>query len=384
MNYTVASVFHFVMCATCRLIINMVDTIGAAAAWVAPVIAGIVGIKSTPDVKFIRCHVRANLSSAAPPCDGNWQRKLGVEDQLTHSPTGRLDTVHKVPVSGQLSATVAERTRSQLGTFSPSETKVARALLAAYPAAGLETVAELALRARVSAPTVLRFASALGFEGYAAFQKALIREVHEEMGSPLQRLDDHDSRVDGGRTRSESASVFLDGLASTFDALPEAELGRAVNLLGDKRLRVHLLGGRFSRVLASYLNTHLVLMRPDVQLVPQGGHERMSALLDLGRRDVLVVFDFRRYDRSVIEFANRANAKGSHVVLFTDPWMSPAADVAEVVIPARVEAPSPFDSFVSAMAVVEMLIAAVAAHMGSSARSRLIEIEAMQSGDNAE
>ncbi|MHA7270378.1 MurR/RpiR family transcriptional regulator [Arthrobacter sp. HLT1-20] len=279
---------------------------------------------------------------------------------------------------------MAERTRSQLGKFSPSETKVARALLAAYPAAGLETVAELALRAGVSAPTVLRFASALGFAGYAAFQKALIREVHEEMGSPLRRLSDNDSTADGGRTRSESASVFLDGLANTFDALPEAELERAVGLLADKRLRVHLMGGRFSRVLASYLGTHLVLMRPDVQLVPHGGHERMSALLDLGRRDVLVIFDFRRYDRSVIEFANRANAKGSHVVLVTDPWMSPAADVAEVVIPARVEAPSPFDSFVPAMAVVEMLIAAVADQIGSSARSRLIEIEALQSGDNAE
>lgn len=276
-----------------------------------------------------------------------------------------------------LGATVAELTRSEMGSFSPSETKVARALLATYPAAGLETVAELAARARVSAPTVLRFTSALGFEGYAAFQKALVREVHEEMGSPLRRLDDSDSGSRTARVSSDSTAVLVDGLVSTFEALPESELKTAVNLLGDRRLRVHLMGGRFSGVLATYLNTHLVLMRPDVQLIPSGGHEKMSALLDLGRRDVLVVFDFRRYDRDVIEFANMASRAGAHIVLFTDPWMSPAAEVAEAVITARVEAPSPFDSFVSAMAVVEQIVAAVADHIGAPARERLARIESM-------
>ena len=106
----------------------------------------------------------------------------------------------------------------------------------------------------------------------------------------------------------------------------------------------------------------------------------MSALLDLGRRDVLVVFDFRRYDREVIEFANTASRAGAHIILFTDPWLSPAATVAEAVITARVEAPSPFDSFVSAMAVVEQIIAAVADKIGAPARERLTLIESMSSG----
>lgn len=304
---------------------------------------------------------------------------------MTRKSARRDDPGHAAAAaSSPLSATVAERIRNKLGEFSPSETKVARALLAAYPAAGLETVAELALRAKVSAPTVLRFASSLGFDGYAAFQKALIREVHEEMGSPLRRITDNDLTSRGAHTVPESASGFLDVLGSTFDALPDAELKRAVDLLGDRRLRIHLMGGRFSRVLATYLTTHLVLIRQDVRLIPSGGHERVSALLDLGRRDVLVVFDYRRYDPAIIDFASKASARGAHVILFTDPWMSPAADVAEVVIPARVEAPSPFDTLVPAMAVVEMLIAAVAEHVGASARGRLTEIESMQSGDAAE
>ena len=56
-------------------------------------------------------------------------------------------------------ATVAEGVRAVLGDFSASERKVARSLLAAYPVAGLETVAQLAERAGVSPPTVVRFVS---------------------------------------------------------------------------------------------------------------------------------------------------------------------------------------------------------------------------------
>lgn len=281
-----------------------------------------------------------------------------------------------------LTLTIAARTRDKLGEMSPGETKVARALLATYPLAGLETAAEFARRAKVSAPTVLRFAACLGFDGYPAFQKALMREVHEEMGSPLRRIADERQPSTGDGGIAGAAASFQDVLSSTFQAIPEAELSRAVAMLSDSKLRIHLIGGRFSRLLASYLTAHLVLVRQGVRMVPADGPERTSSLLDMGRHDVLVAFDYRRYDTGVVEFAARASAQGAHVILFTDPWMSPAAEVAEVVVPSRVEAPSPFDSMVPAMAVVEILIAAVAEHLGSSARDRLAGIEAMQPSDS--
>ena len=56
---------------------------------------------------------------------------------------------------------VAERTREAMGSLTASERKVARALLSMYPVAGLGTVAELAERAGVSSPTVVRFVARL-------------------------------------------------------------------------------------------------------------------------------------------------------------------------------------------------------------------------------
>ncbi|MEV6986170.1 hypothetical protein AB0M95_33595 [Sphaerisporangium sp. NPDC051017] len=53
------------------------------------------------------------------------------------------------------SSSVAERIRGRMGQLSAGERKVARALLAHYPSAGLGSTHELAQRAGVSAPTVV-------------------------------------------------------------------------------------------------------------------------------------------------------------------------------------------------------------------------------------
>ena len=281
------------------------------------------------------------------------------------------------PADVDLAATVADRVHATLAQLSPSELKVARALLAAYPAAGLETVARFAKRAQVSAPTVLRFAAQLGFDNYRAFQDSLVREVNEQMGSPLRQITAAGEAAADKRGASAAARHYLEVVARSFEALPETELARATALLSNPRMRIHLSGGRFSRVLADYLASHLALIRTAVHPVPATELERTTTLLDFGQRDVLALFDYRRYDPELVAFAQAASARGAHVVLFTDPWLSPVAQVAEVVLPARVEAPSPFDSLVPAMAVVETLIADITEQLGDAARSRLSEIESL-------
>ena len=75
-----------------------------------------------------------------------------------------------------------------MDSLSNAERKVARALLARYPSAGLTTVAQLAGEAQVSAPTVLRFAGRLGYSGFADLQRALIAELNDD-GSPLRQYE---------------------------------------------------------------------------------------------------------------------------------------------------------------------------------------------------
>lgn len=267
--------------------------------------------------------------------------------------------------------------RDALESLSSGERKVGRALLASYPIAGLETVAALARRASVSPPTVVRFVTRLGFTGYPDFQRQLMREVHERLGSPLEQY---------GRAELQSTDddlvratrIFSAGIASTLDELPQSEFDRAVALLTEPRQRVALLGGRFSRMLAEYLGAHLALLRRDVVVVDDSELARLAAISDVRPGDVLVVFDYRRYDPQIVDVAQQAAERGAEVILFTDRWLSPAADVAATVLPAEVHAPSPFDSLVPALALVEAVIAGVTDALGETGRQRLEAIEGMR------
>lgn len=277
--------------------------------------------------------------------------------------------------TGSLDAIV----RGSLGALSASERKVGRALLASYPIAGLETVAELAQRAGVSPPTVVRFVARLGFSGYPDFQRRLQREVQERLGSPLEQYDREDLRSAVGDL-ARAARVFSAGIVSTVDDLPRSEFDRVVALLSDPRHRVVLVGGRFSRMLAQYLGAHLLQLRRDVSVLDDGELARLAAVSDLRRGDAVVVFDYRRYDPAVVRHARQSAERGAEVVLFTDRWLSPAADVATAVLSAEVAAPSPFDSLVPALAIVETVIAGVTDRLGDAGRERIAAIEAMRDG----
>jgi DNA-binding MurR/RpiR family transcriptional regulator len=114
-------------------------------------------------------------------------------------------------------------------------------------------------------------------------------------------------------------------------------------------------------------------LRPHVTAVR--ADDRAAASLDLDRRDCAVLFDFRRYQPDVIHFGRVAGG-GAKVVLVTDPWLSPLAATASAVLTAEVTAPSPFDSLVPALAVVESLIAAAIRELGDAPRSRIAAYDA--------
>src|SRR2546430_5731923 len=81
-----------------------------------------------------------------------------------------------------------------------------------------------------------------------------------------------------------------------------------------------------------------------------------------------------------IECARVAAARGCDVILFTDPWLSPASAFARQVLVTSVETVGPFDSLVGATAVVEALIAAVLRQLGPRAEARMQSLERLRSG----
>ncbi|MDT4950179.1 MAG: hypothetical protein QOJ37_2774 [Pseudonocardiales bacterium] len=276
-----------------------------------------------------------------------------------------------VPDEDAHAATVADRVRNRMTELRPAERKVARTLLSDYPSAGLSTVAELAYRASVSAPSVVRFAQAMGYEGFPALQAHLRAELTRRSTGPLARAT---RQLDAGsqsellvRRATEMTKVALDSLA----AIPPADLDAAIDLISDTSRRLFVAGGRFTRLLAEYLSLHLEQVRPKVRYLSDPLGVDLGQVLDIGRRDVYVLIDVTRYQRSIVELAATVRRHGATIVLVTDEQLSPAAADADVVLPTAVASPSPFYSVTAAFMLAELLVVPVMERLGDAAQTRM-------------
>ena len=128
------------------------------------------------------------------------------------------------------------------------------------------------------------------------------------------------------------------------------------------------------------MSAHLRIIRADVHHVSgQEGNWR-DALVDMGKRDVLIIFDIRRYQESLFVFGKIAAELGVTVILFTDQWLSPIARVAKHTVTCRTAVPSAWDSSAALFAVVEALVAQLTLEGGAMTAKRIAGLEALRSG----
>lgn len=274
-----------------------------------------------------------------------------------------------------MSGSIAELIADRIGVMPAGERRAAQTLVANYPVVGLKTVAEFAAQAGVSSPTILRFVARLGLQNYADFQVRLQDELAAQLQSPLSRTGAAPSAV-------EMAPPFLaaaiDNVRETFRHLPDAQIASTVGLLANPRARLYLVGGRFTDPIAAYMAAHLAIIRPGVlHLAGQESNWR-DRLIDMRRGDVLVVFDIRRYQDSLLRLAEAAHRRGVQVILVTDQWLSPIARHARSVIAARTAVPSAWDSSAALMLVAEMLVAELTRRLEDGSGRRIREMEALR------
>lgn len=263
-------------------------------------------------------------------------------------------------------STVSQLLRQHISKLPRAELGVAQALLANYPAAGLDTVASLAKEASVSAPTVLRLTERIGFGSFAEFRDALLKELHQRSLAPLAQFPDY-STDEAPLLRAPA--IFRHSIAETFERLSPTDFATAVSLLASSRHRIFATGGRFTAVLARNLIQQLEVVRPDTHYLAIG--DRTTLLTDFGRHDVLFVIDLRRYQQSTVVFGQHAARLGTKIILLTDQWLSPLAEHADAVLTCSLDAPHPLDSMVPCMAVIEALLAGVVDELGDAPIERM-------------
>ncbi len=263
--------------------------------------------------------------------------------------------------TSQLIAAVSDR-------LTRTERRIAQAVLEEPTLLAFGTVSDLAVKADTSRPSVVRFATKLGFEGYTDLQRFVRRGLSDQLARPSDRI-----RTEAPGSSQERAAL-VGGIDSVFEA---AEMGRFAAFSAHivRAKRVWVATGESSRAGGYSLQSGLAMVRPGVQLVRE--HNVARDLADAGPDDVAVLFDFFRYRRSTVTAAKAFAGLGTTLLAITDGPLSPLASFTEMWCQIKVPAVGPFDSSVPTVAAAELLVAQVARDLNKDARDRVDRTEAL-------
>lgn len=283
----------------------------------------------------------------------------------------------EMPVLTATKIGLEENLRAAIATMTRAERQLASHILRHYPMALLGSVSQLARAAQVSSPTVVRLAQKLGYGGYPGLQAAVRQDLEARLEGPLAKHDRWAAQAPKGHVLNRFADTVMANLQATLAQIDQADFDAAAALLADPARKVFATGGRITLAMAEYFVTHMKVIRPEVELLMPVSNAWPPALLDMGRGDVLLVFDIRRYENTVLQLVEMAAEQGAEVVLITDPWVSPAATHARIRLSAQTEVPSAWDSTLAIQLLVETLMAAVQALTWETTAARMHRLEAL-------
>ena len=253
--------------------------------------------------------------------------------------------------------------------LTPSEKRLARAVLSMRTQLYGMTAAELAAMADVSNATAVRCFRALGYDSFNAARLSARPQVVQ--GSPLHRFDSGagPARDLAGHLRAESAA--LSAAAETFDP---ATVAAVVAILSSAR-RLCVVGYRNSAILAAYARALLIMVRDHVDLLPHAGMSIAEDLAGLGPPDAVLVMGFRRPPEQLDDIMAAVSDSGARLILITDLSGLASALRADLCLRCPIDSPGIFDSYVIAMSLIGFLGAETAHARGADARQRMKSIE---------
>ena len=272
-------------------------------------------------------------------------------------------------------ASVRELIREQFSNLTLSERKFAQALLDDYPSAGLASITSAAATADVSTPTVARMVQKLGFKGYPQFHQALLQELQAKVSGPTQRRANWASDVPESHLLNRFAQAVTHNLGQTFANVDAAQFDKAVEHLARDTGCLYVVGGRITKAMAEYAFTHFQPIRPRVTHMTSSSATWPHYVLDMQAGDVLLLFDVRRYESNLLRLAELAAERGVVILLITDQWTSPVAEIAQSSFNCWVEIPSAWDSNTSTMMLLEALIAATQEHRWPQTKDRYEQLD---------
>jgi len=265
-----------------------------------------------------------------------------------------------------------DRIRAAIPALPPAEQRVARLVLSDPRSFASLPVGELAERAHVSKPTVVRFCRSVGYDGLADFKLKLAGSVNEGVPFVHRAVDDDDKAGDlVVKVVDNAVSAFLRYRNAAASHAVEQAL-QALTTAGRDGRRIEFYGVGNSGIVALDAQHKFFRLGVHAQAVIDSHVQIMGATL-LGPGDCAVIFSNSGRSRDLLDVAEIVARKGATLVVVTasdSPLARRAIAGGHVLLaadhPEDFDRYSPMVSRLLHLVIVDILTTGVALRLGSA------------------
>ena len=228
--------------------------------------------------------------------------------------------------------------------LSKGHRKIADYIVQHYDKAVFMTASTLGESVGVSESTVVRFAGALGYEGYPQLQRALQELVRHRLTASQRFEMAAELRQD--EVLQTVLRTDMQNIRSTIEGMDEKVFESVVNRIVQAK-GIYVVGVRSASMLANFLAYYLHFVFDDVHLPTDMSVDIFEQISRIGPGDGLD------------EAMSFARSRGAQVIGITDGPMSPLVEAADECLIASTDMASFVDSLAAPLSLINALIVAI-------------------------
>ena len=177
-------------------------------------------------------------------------------------------------------------------TMSKGQKQIARYILENYDKAAFVTASKMGSVVGVSESTVVRFAYALGYDGYPELQRSLQEFIRNKLTS-VQRIQLTDE-IDQGEVLNTVLKADMNNIRATIESVDPTSFEQVVEGLIQAK-NVYIVGTRASTPLVEFFGYYLNFVLDGVHAVTSGTSDVFDQLIRVSAEDVVLGISFPRY-----------------------------------------------------------------------------------------
>jgi len=225
------------------------------------------------------------------------------------------------------SLNVLEQIKINIHNFSKTEKLIAEFVSANQEDIAFYSIQDLSKKLSIGRASIIRFTNKLGFDGYASFKKEIINELKSNI-APLENFKIQlDESTSDTFSINKIAKNEVSNINYTLNNLDNSSLSQAIEHIRNAR-NIYVAGMGVSTYLAGITSYLLRRIGCDAFHLNESGLTFVEQIINITKKDVLLVFSFPQYSEETIETAEFAKKQKAKIISITNSITAPVVKLA--------------------------------------------------------